>query len=363
MPRLLIQAASIDGETARHELGPAERITESTLLAAIHPNDPGFRQAITTGTVRSAVFLESLPSKENLWAVESFFESPEGLRRLACEEQLLPTLEDSWQEVGTFREWKTLVPREYAQRVETPVEYRESIRSRQPVVIACRWRPIVESRDALEEWFGELADPYYGGAIALLALSGASPQDEEVELANPFALGLRFDDSSTSASALSRARILDWDLSGGAPRSEAFFESAARLRERRAHTELQFANPGEIEERITMLERDPTREGAPYQIVGCVAAIVDPDVAIPTGAVYEQKSINGVQTLRVSSSTRMTVDVNQIRPVALPAHCLDNQFASPNGEPLRPTPFVYPEGVSQHHVWRHRHLRRLGPQL
>lgn len=93
--------------------------------------------------------------------------------------------------------------------------------------------------------------------------------------------------------------------------------------------------------------------GANYGLLIDVHAVVDPEVLIDTGLVFEQESLNGVQTLAAAAGKVAEVDVGRPFTVMLPAWCLNQNLSPPRGESIRPTPFYLPlpADTSQEAVW------------
>jgi hypothetical protein len=87
-----------------------------------------------------------------------------------------------------------------------------------------------------------------------------------------------------------------------------------------------------------------------------VAALVDPTVAIPPGHIFEQQTVNGVQTLAVATPVSLVVGIGPPVTCVIPAWCLNQAFASPVGQQIAPTPLRarYSAATSQHDVWSDR---------
>jgi hypothetical protein len=78
-------------------------------------------------------------------------------------------------------------------------------------------------------------------------------------------------------------------------------------------------------------------------------------VEIEEGSIFEQTSVNNVQTLAAARRQQITVQPGAFVPLALPAWCLNQSLAAPGGEPVRPTPLVLANpGRSQDEVWAER---------
>jgi hypothetical protein len=181
----------------------------------------------------------------------------------------------------------------------------------------------------------------HGGSSALMSLSGAVPDATEVFLRNPAALEL--DDISgqdTSLASLRHAGMISVRAIGlGASRSQ----------------EEGFADFHEPE-LAWRAWADRSSHPSPFWILLELSAQVDPRVIIPTGSIFEQRSLNGVQTLATSVATTSVVDPGRPIALAVPAWCLNQQLAPPGGQQVRATPLRarYRADTSQGDVWRDR---------
>jgi hypothetical protein len=314
------------------------------------------RGLLRIGAIRSAALLPEVPPRDHLWIIE------EWRGRLVINEDLLPILEEQrgWKIESRNKRFNLLIlspgnteeKRSQVQEVESPEEYERFLFSERPV-FARLGMAALESPRAWREWFGELAEPEIGGAVALLALSGARPDSSEILLRNPAALGLKVirDDPST-LSTYCRRKKLEVVAYGGSwgkfeQQTMAFEQEFSR---RRHHDypmeEIMGQAHGEL------LHAHRSSQGTNYFILLGVEAIDDPEVVIPTGAIFEQSSLNGVQTLAAANPRKFQIDVGQFLPIALPAWCLNRSLSPPAGEPVRPTPLVYPGGGGgQGAVW------------
>jgi hypothetical protein len=83
---------------------------------------------------------------------------------------------------------------------------------------------------------------------------------------------------------------------------------------------------------------------------------VDPELYVPVGQVFEQESVNGVQTLAAASPGTVVVTPGRLEPFVIPAWCLNAELAPPSGEPVRATPLRARHSVtdSQDTVWGRR---------
>ena len=303
-----------------------------------------------SGTIVSAAALESLPRGDDRWVVCEWFGAVAVGRSLA---RSLPA--DRWRLDGEYAPLDVAIVRPIQaepgphEEAGSAYEYRDALFAERPMAIAV---PLERVTADMGAWFGELADERVGGAIALLALSGASPGSPEVILRNPAALGLRLDEGETSLATLRRrgivhvvARGVSWgDLDSFDLVGTGLEDLGAEAHDLVAHAS---AGPSS------------------YGVCLRISVDVDPEILVDTGVVFEQQSVNGVQTLATAGSWSGEVDVGMIVPVALPAWCLNQSLAAPGGQPVRPTPLVLPvaSGMSQQEVWAGREevLDRLRP--
>jgi hypothetical protein len=86
--------------------------------------------------------------------------------------------------------------------------------------------------------------------------------------------------------------------------------------------------------------REGFRERAPYGVLLVIEATVDPEVEIEEDSIFEQVSMNGVQTLTAAAPRRLTVRPGTFAPLAVPAWCLNSSLAAPAGEQVPPTPLA-----------------------
>ena len=99
-----------------------------------------------------------------------------------------------------------------------------------------------------------------------------------------------------------------------------------------------------------------------YAVYAELTAVVDPDVEIDTGVVFEQTTLNDVQTLAAAESRRVTVNPGMLVPVAVTAWCLNATLRPPNGEPMNVTPFRYAtNSTDQSAIWAERDALFDGP--
>lgn len=216
--------------------------------------------------------------------------------------------------------------------------YRELLESGEQGEVILR-REWLDTKDARKRLFGQYADPKVGGAIALLSLSGAAkPDAHEFALRTPAALGLDIDTSSESIVAVPirdkfTIRCLGCsDLSDlkGAEDFETSFDRWTNLYEKSRNS-----LPTSF---FLALELDAT---------------VDPTIAIRRGVVFEQQTLVAIQTLAAAGDERTIVEPGEVKPLIIPAYCLNADLRPPHGQPMRPTPFVYRKATgTQDEVWR-----------
>jgi hypothetical protein len=190
------------------------------------------------------------------------------------------------------------------------------------------------------EWFGELADSRVGGAFALLALSGARTTSVDITLRNPAALRLKVVDSDISLPGHVRAGRLTVRGHGYSSHNASAVAASVQAPD---------LEPSDGMMRAALGERTN------YGILLEIEVNVDPEVEIEEGAIFEQVSVNDVQTLATVESHQMTVGLGRFAPLALPVWCLNSSLAAPAGQQVRPTPLVLiTPGNSQGEVWAER---------
>lgn len=216
-------------------------------------------------------------------------------------------------------------------------EYTDAIADGHAVAVEASLADVMEN---MGRWFGELADERVGGGFALLALSGATSGSDVVTLRSPAALGLRFAASELSPSSHTRAGRLE---------IRAFGFNRGSLGS--VMSRLSNRSPDVTEEELRANLHGP----ASYGVLLGIDARVDPEVEIEEGSIFEQTSVNNVQTLAAAMPQQITVQPGAFVPLALPAWCLNQSLAAPGGEPVRPTPLVLADpGRSQSEVWAER---------
>jgi hypothetical protein len=304
-------------------------------------------ELLSRQVVTSAALVRADIAEERLWVAHEWFGAfvvDRDLVGLAGERSGI-WIEDYSHDAGEFRVL-ILRPAHPAspddsqegalQQVETTREYATAITHGQSVVVDTTLAAV---RRAMGDWFGDLADPRVGGAFALLALSDARSDSNGITLRSPAALGLKVALSDVSLSGHARAGRL-------AIRGYGYSDHNAQR--------VAAATPGlpELAERV-LLEALGGRTH--YGILLEIEVNVDPEVEIGEGSLFEQVSLNDVQTLAAAEPRQMTVGVGRFAPLALPAWCLNKSLAPPAGQQVRPTPLVLnTPGQSQHEVWAER---------
>lgn len=189
--------------------------------------------------------------------------------------------------------------------------------------------------------FGEFASTRRGGSSALMALSGATPGEGSVVLRNPAGLDLDISSSSGSLSYLAERGAVSVSCVGASSDT-----SGSQL-------ELDGFPDAEAARKHWLNQE---RRASGFWIIIQVQALVDPPVGIPPGHVFEQRSVNGVQTLAATTAQSYVVNPGPPLTAAIPAWCLNAKLGLPNGQQLRLTPLRarYTEDMSQADVWRDR---------
>ncbi|MCZ0990375.1 hypothetical protein [Streptomyces diastatochromogenes] len=295
--------------------------------------------------VRSAAFLPGIPPEELRWLATEWRGAL--VTHLDLADLLGVASESQWHWAHTDENQRIAVLRPQQERPEveqktppvrvlegTATAYREELFSNVPAVARVR---LSEVRQDLSSWFGDLAEPDVGGAIALLTLSGARKDSDSLVLRNPAALGLVCEYPEHSLAAYRRDAGLQVSGVGTTMR-----EAPRHVVELRASSE-EWAHE---------LDRLSGADcAADYVALLELSALRDPEIVIGEGTVLEQTGITGAQTLSVARPRSVTVSIDEIIPVALPAWCLNASLNAPNGEPIRPTPLRFSEGSTQREVW------------
>jgi hypothetical protein len=208
------------------------------------------------------------------------------------------------------------------------------------IVLKREW---LEAEGAYQRIFGQYSDPKIGGAIALLTLSGAAdPRTDEFTLRTPAALELDIEMSGESLVGDVSRELLAIRCLG-----------CSHLEEIEGG---HFATP--FQGWIRLYEEAKRSTPAAYFIALELDADVDPTIAIRRGAVFEQTVLAPIQTLAVTKDERTVVNPGEVKPLILPAYCLNAELAPPRATPLRPTPFIYRRARgSQGEVWQARRGR------
>lgn len=315
-------------------------------VSAAPPADvaPALAELLASGVVLSAALVSADIPDERLWVAHEWTGAFVVDRDLA---ELLGRASDTWVEDSSYQEFRILRPRRLGRlddaeswpssHVETAREYASAIADGRAVQADTTLAAV---RGAMGEWFGDLADPRVGGALALLALSGATSDSTAIALRSPAALRLRLAASAVSLPSHVRAGRL-------AVRGYGYSQDNAQA--------VAAAVPEMSLESAETVLREGLRERIPYGVLLMIEATVDPEVEIEEGSIFEQVSMNGVQTLAAAAPKRLTVRPGTFAPLAVPAWCLNSSLAAPAGEQVRPTPLaLIAQGRSQDEVWAER---------
>lgn len=300
---------------------------------------------LASGRVRSAAFLPELPPANLRWLATEWWGAL--VADLDLIGPLISVMENqwTWDLVDEERHIAVLRPRREHQgggqrastvrKLEgTAAAYRQALFSEIPSAMHVSLGAV---RQDLRTWFGDLADPNVGGAIALLTLSGAHHDSDDLVLRNPAALGLVCEYLDDSLAAYRRAGTLQVSAVGTNLQEALDHVAAFRTRADVWASELAaLREAGGGTQYLALLE---------------LTGLRDPEIVIGEGLVLEQTAFTGAQTLAVANSRTVTVDIDDIVPVALPAWCLNASLRAPGGEPVRPTPLRFVAGDSQQKVW------------
>jgi hypothetical protein len=207
-------------------------------------------------------------------------------------------------------------------------------------------RPFATTVEALHDLadttlFGDLVPSRRGGSSALIALSGGSPGVGSLLLRNPAALELNVNAGEDSMCRLAERGVIRVAGVGAGSNTSA---SDLQLED--------FVDP----DAARRLWHDEERGGHSFWLIIEVEAVVDPPIGIPPGHIFEQLSVNGVQTLAVATSQSHVVNPGPPLTVVVPAWCLNEELAPPRGQPVLSTPLRarYTDGLSQNDVWADR---------
>jgi hypothetical protein len=307
------------------EHGPEVRVlqdpTEDQLASAL--------ALVSRGEVHSGALLEELPSVDRRWLAYEFW------HKLVTDTRVdtgrLEAL--GWQ--ATARDWYT---------VWSPPAHVEVGRAEfaagilQPAARTIEVRVDQDLDDI--ELFGLLASSRQGGSCALMALSGARPGRDTLALRNPAALDLELLTSADSLAYLAARAAISVSTLGASSDTDV---SALDLE--------AFSDPDAVRRAW-----NATDHPSGFWLVSQLAAPIDPTVGIPPGHIFEQRTLNGIQTLAAATTKSVVVGVGKPVTLVIPAWCLNQDLAPPNGQPVRPTALRarYSANTSQADVWDHR---------
>jgi hypothetical protein len=283
---------------------------------------------LTRGQVFSAALLQALPTADRQWLA---YEFP---RKLVTDrdidERRLEAL--GWRPArDEFTVW---TPRRPAD--EKRAEFATGILQPTPRFVEV---PVYQDLDDAS-LFGPFAASQRGGSCALMALSGAQSGHESVLLRNPAALELDvITDSESLPLLVERGAVSVWAVgaSSHTDGSELDLEG--------------FTDPGAVRRAW-----DSTGRSGGFWLAIQLAAPVDPPVGIPPGHIFEQRSLNGVQTLAAATSSFAIVNPGAPVTMVVPAWCLNRELQGPNGQQVRPTVLRgrYAANTPQDQVWADR---------
>lgn len=317
-------------EVWRSDTDPGE------LLAAL----PGL---LRRGEVLSAAFLDELPHPDQQWI------AVEWVRKIVVSVALEPALSGAmrgWERHGVFERLQIAVhaPPELP-RPEPKTVFHDALANGRALSVPYE---VPESLDVAardESWFGEIAAPGNGGVIALLAMSGATGPGR-IDLRSLDALHLEVSDELRGNAEQVRSgalRVHAIGLKAQQPVPRDFLERCA----------LDAPHAEGLSERLQAALGDVHGRPESFRLLLHVhAPLEDPEIVIPTGAVFEQVGLNGVQTLAAASSARVMVAPGAVAPIALPAWCLNRTLAPPSGQPVLPTILRYKGQGTQEQVWK-----------
>lgn len=322
--------------------------------SAFHEVEPALADALAAAKLRSAALLPTVPPPQDRWLLTDW------RGQLAVHSSIASQLDPRfWTAAGRYdlidlQIFSPLVggplggqAAQRAEWVETAAEYRASLDTSRPTLIAASAEQI---RSRMRDWFGDLADDRVGGAIAVLAMSGVRRSTRsQVVLRNPAALGLQQVTGRNAVATHLRSGVISaraWGTSSKDPtlgrRRLRVWRSRPRLRSRE-------------EAKLLTAELAAARQmnGARYGVLLELSAVTHAELLIDAGLVFEQEELNGVQNLAIATEVTKQVEVGRPMTMALAAWCLNRLLTPPSGQPIRPTPFFLPmaAGADQDAVW------------
>jgi hypothetical protein len=291
-------------------------------------------------TIWSAAVLREVPKREELWVVYEWrghFVTDAPLSEIVGVDDRPWRLDTThnqyfiWQAIGSVRDGSVEI-------VESAADFGDRLAS------PLRFAIFVDVDDVnLDdvELFRGYAASQNGGSAALMSLCGAGQGDSTILLRNPAAVELEdmLADQSSASHFQNTHAISTRAIGVGSAGSVELSLRALRDPEGAARVWAE-------------TDRDPSS----FWIIAELAARVDPEVIIPAGSIFEQESLNGVQTLAAAVHTSAVIDAGQSTALAIPAWCLNQRLSPPRGQPLRMTPLRarYQPHTSQDDVWSDR---------
>jgi hypothetical protein len=231
-------------------------------------------------------------------------------------------------------------------RVDSAQEFTAAVKGASAATVLARPHEVQASLGA---WFGRLADPHVGGAIALAMTAPRDRTDPSLlVLHSPAALGLAVGEPLTELDRPAAQFGLSTQAWGMSDLGKAALTTA--LLERESQLE-----PGVVEEAVARHAQPP---GCDYAIVAVMHAQADPTVHVPAGAVFEQTELRPnneerEQNLVVARPASVAVPLGAFTPVILPAWCMNMNVPAPHGGSLQPTALFFPDApTDQGDVWQ-----------
>lgn len=215
--------------------------------------------------------------------------------------------------------------------------FQNSLRSSTPTVIKVR---LDEVQEAPHRWFGKLADPAVGGAVALMTLSAfrnhGSSHHQEIWLRNPAALGMRFSEDEDLLPSLVRNQSLE--IHGLSVSLDDDKEKLLDIWKERLEGNNEISSETLLAELNHLDESGTLADYATFLTLRAPGE--DPQVRIARGLVVEQVEPFVAQNLVIATDRKVIVNPGEIVPIALPAWCMNRDLPSPSGQEVRQTPFV-----------------------
>lgn len=290
------------------------------------------------GEVLSAALLEELPSVDRQWLAYEF------LHKLVTDTKVdtrrLQALGWGPDAHDGYTVWAPLAP-----TVDERAEFAAGILGPTARMIEVHVDQDLDDTSL----FGPLASSRRGGSCALMTLSGARTGCGTVLLRSPAALDLDVLTGTDSLPLLAESEAVSvWAVGAN------------------SHTDASMLDvEGFIDPEAARQAWNSANHSSGFWLVIQLAAPVDPPVGIPPGHIFEQRTVNGVQTLAPATGSSIIVSPGSPVTIIVPAWCLNQDLQPPNGQRVRSTALRgrYAANTPQAEVWDHRRRVLSGKRL